>query len=514
MQPMRAALSVSLTLFVFAFHSIAFAADRPNILLAISDDQSYPHASAYGAKGLSTPGFDRVAKEGVLFQQAFAASPGCSPSRAALLTGRHTWQLENAGTHGSSFPTKYVTFPDLLEQAGYHVGYTGKGWGPGNWKISGRERNPAGPVYAEKKTKAPHSGISNTDYAANFREFLEARDDGQPFCFWFGGHEPHRLYDPTLDDTWQAKLQQIEVPPFLPDTPEVRADMLTYFREIEWFDKHLAAMLDELERRGELENTLVIVTSDNGMSFPRAKANCYEYGAHVPLAICWGAKANKGRSVDDLVGFVDLTATILDAAGVQHPGASDPATKPAGTSLLPILCGEGDGLIDSDRRFVYFARERHSSARYKNLGYPQRAIRSQDYLYIRNFKPERWPAGAPQLLDDNDQLGPPHGAYHDIDPSPTLTFLVEKREDPAISKFFHLAVDKRPREELYNVREDPGCLVNLVDSPAHHPILTKLRSTLQTYLEQTGDPRVGPEADIFETYERYNTVRKFPPPGE
>src|SRR5262245_32846001 len=106
----------------------------PNILLAIADDWSWPHAGAYGCQFVQTPAFDRVAKEGVLFTRAFCASPGCSPSRAALLTGRPTWQLEHAGTHASSFSKDLAVYPDVLEAAGYHVGFTGKGWGPGNFK--------------------------------------------------------------------------------------------------------------------------------------------------------------------------------------------------------------------------------------------------------------------------------------------------------------------------------------------------------------------------------------------
>src|SRR5688500_4452495 len=124
------------------------ALGKPNILIAIADDWSWPHAGAYGCKFVKTPAFDRVAKEGVLFRNAFTASPGCSPSRAALLTGRHTWQLEQAGTHASSFPKKFQVYPDLLEAAGYHVGHTGKAWGPGNFKEGGRTRNPAGPAYS------------------------------------------------------------------------------------------------------------------------------------------------------------------------------------------------------------------------------------------------------------------------------------------------------------------------------------------------------------------------------
>ena len=301
-----------------AFPVLADAPRRPNILLAIADDQSYPYCSAYGDTTTRTPAFDRVAKEGILFTKAFCASPGCSPSRAALLTGRHTWQLQQAGTHASSFPRQYVTFPDRLEKAGYHIGYTGKGWGPGNWKISGRTRNPAGPAYQKRTMKSPR-GISNKDYAANFADFLAARKAGQPFCFWFGGHEPHRAYRKGIGLASGKKVADARVPAFLPDAPEIRSDLLDYAIEIEWFDSHLLRMIKLLDKHGELDNTLIVVTADNGMPFPRAKANGYEYGIHVPLAVRWPKVVKAGRRVTDLVGFVDFAPTFLEAAGLKVP---------------------------------------------------------------------------------------------------------------------------------------------------------------------------------------------------
>ena len=169
------------------------AADRPNILFAISDDQSYPHASAYGAKSVFTPAFDRVAREGVLFTNAFTASPGCSPSRASILTGRYPWQNEHAGTHASMFSSKFATYPRLFAKAAYHVGYTGKGWGPGNFKDGGFQQNPAGKQYTVTSAQTP-DGIKKTDYAASFAKFLAERGDNQPFCFWYGSSEPHRSF--------------------------------------------------------------------------------------------------------------------------------------------------------------------------------------------------------------------------------------------------------------------------------------------------------------------------------
>lgn len=482
---------------------------RPNILIAMSDDQSFPHASAYGSKFVDTPAVDRVAREGVLFTNAFVASPGCSPSRAAFLTGRYPWQIEEAGTHASLFPRKYVVFPDLLERAGYFVGYTGKGWGPGDWKESGRPRNPAGTHYNARTLDPPGEGISRTDYAPNFGDFLKQRSKDQPFSFWYGGHEPHRAFAEGSGRRAGKSLGDVEVPSFLPDVPEVRSDLLDYAAEIEWFDQHLGRMLELLEQAGELENTIVIVTSDNGMAFPRAKGNVYEHGIHVPLAIRWGARAPGGRVVEDPISLVDLSPTILEAAGIEHPGAF----PLSGRSVLNLLVSSRQGVVDPSRDAVFAGRERHSSSRYNNLSYPQRAIRTPQYLYIRNFEPERWPAGAPRKYEKDGTLGPMHAAYHDIDRSPTLSYLVDHRANPFIRRHLHLAVERRPAEELYDIRKDPGCLRNLANESASDAVTASLRVQLVDYLTKTNDPRILGQGDIFETYGRYGQeMRTFPPP--
>jgi len=481
----------------------------PNILVCISDDQSHPHASAYGSKFVDTPAFDRVAREGVLFTNAFSPSPGCSPTRAAFLTGQHDWRIENAGTHASSFPAKFATYPDLLEQAGYWIGYTGKPWGPGNWEEE-RPRNPAGAEFNEVEADPPASGIRNRDYAANFQSFLDQRPEGKRFCFWFGCHEPHRRFEKGSGLAAGKQLDDVEVPPFLPDREEIRSDMLDYALEIEHFDTHLSRILETLERAGEIDNTLIIVTSDNGMAFPRAKANCYEYGIHMPLAIRWGGRVPPGRTVDDLIGFVDLTATILDAAGVAHP---EPAEL-SGRSIVDLLTSDGEGVVDESRDAVYSARERHSSSRYNNWTYPQRSLRTRDYLYIRNFKSDRWPAGDPQKYGEEGELEAMHDAYQDIDASPSKTFLIENRDDPEIGRFFRLAVDKRPAEELFDIRVDPGCLDNLAIKPEHEQTRRDLAEKLEAYLRATGDPRVVGDGDVWETYKRYSPIRSFPEPPD
>ncbi|MEM9585790.1 MAG: sulfatase [Planctomycetota bacterium] len=494
------------------------AADRPNVLICISDDQSFPHASVYGTTAVSTPGFDRVARQGVLFHNAFTPAPGCSPMRASLLTGRYIWQNGPAGTHASSFPKSLQAFPDQLESAGYAVGYTGKGWGPGNWKDSGRSRNPAGPSYSDLKVRPkPAKGIRDTDYAANFESFLKQRDKEQPFCFWYGGSEPHRTYDPGIGRRNGIPLDEIQVPGFLPDNKIVRSDLADYLYEIQWFDSHLVRMLDHLESTGQLKNTLVIVTSDNGMPFPRAKANLYEFGIHMPLAISWPQRFRGGKQTSALVNLIDLTATIYDATAVDPPGGESAL---AGRSLLPRLAKPGS----PGREAVFSGRERHSSSRFNTLGYPCRAARTDRFLYIRNYHPQRWPAGAPRRYQDarfdeggrfvDGRLSPPHSGYHDIDAGPTLTNMTARLPGDQNHPLLDKAVAFRPAEELYDVIVDPACLSNLAEDAKHAKDLERLSSLLEAKLTETGDVRqIDPEnAEVWERYPRYSSLRWFPVP--
>lgn len=270
-----------------------------------------------------------------------------------------------AGTHGSSFPVRYQTFVDLLAASGYKVGFTGKGWGPGDWLAGGRKMNPAGVEYNDVKLdKKPGKGISATDYAGNFEQFLGEREDGEPFYFWYGAHEPHLPYAEGARS--DEDLAKVEVPGFLPDTTASRSMLLDYADEINHFDTHLGKIIASLDAAGELDNTLIIVTADNGMPMPRAKSNGYDFGIHVPLAIRWGKSSSQGRVIEEPVGFVDLSATIVEAAGLEVP------EQFVGTSLLGLLDGDVDKL-EYDRA-VFSGRERHSSSHYQNLSYPQRMM--------------------------------------------------------------------------------------------------------------------------------------------
>lgn len=278
-------------------------------------------------------------------------------------------------------------------------------------------------------------------------------------------------------------------------------------------------MLEELEASGQLENTLVIVTSDNGMPFPRAKANVYEYGIHMPLAISWPASIPAGQETEDLVSLIDVTRTIFAAAEVT-PQQAD---QLSGRNLLPRISNTSDP-TSPPRDAVFSGRERHSSSRFHSLGYPCRCIRTQTHLYIRNYAPERWPAGAPQKYEKakfaadgalvGGKLGALHAGYHDIDNGPTLRWMLANQSQPLVEKLLGAAVDRRPAEELYDITVDPGCLNNLAQSPTAHSLKQQLSQQLAEYLTQTGDLRhTDPKAaHVWETYPRVSALRWFPVP--
>ena len=482
-------------------------AKKPNILFAIADDQSYPYTSAYGTKGVETPAFDRVARNGVLFTNAFVAAPQCSPSRAAILTGRNIWQLEEAGTHASYFPKKYRVFTEYLDSTGYSLGFTGKAWGPGDWKSSGWSQNPVGPQFNGRvMDTVPATGINPKDYFGNFLEFYGQKKEGEPFFFWYGAHEPHRVYEQGSGEKAGKNLSEVKVPSFLPDHEVVRNDVADYALEVEWFDKHLGKIIDFLEEKGELDNTIIVITADNGMPFPSAKANLQEYGTHVPLAISWPSKIKGNRTVDDLVALIDVAPTFLDLTGIGNkPGMT-------GKSLSKLLLAENNGSQEQHRPYVLTGRERHTHARPDNLGYPARAIRTQEYLYVQNFKPELWPMGdpAPEGTTKEDKtsgfksLWP---GYHDIDDSPSKTLIMDGRD--AFPEFFEIGFAKRPAEQLYDIKKDPGCVQNVAALPEYKQVLEKLRNTLEAELKKQGDPRVLGYGDIFDSYPRISTMREF-----
>ena len=457
----------------------SFAADsRPNILFIIFDDWGWQHAGANGCDWVKTPGFDRVAREGVLFKHAFTSNPKCSPCRATILTGRNTWQLNEAACHNGYFPAGFETYPDLLEKAGYSVGLTGKGWGPGDFKtLANRTRNPAGPSFDQFNTQVPASGISKNDYSKNLDAFLKQRPKDKPFCFWMGFHEPHRAYE--LDSGLRAgkKLEDVKVPAYLPDTPVVRSDLQDYAVEVEYGDSHVAKALDFLKAEGVLDNTIVIVSSDHGMPFPFVKGQIHEDGFHLPLAMRWGKGIKPGRVIEDFVNVRDFAPTWMELAGLK------PHSQMTGKSLAGLLKSDKSGWIDPERDVMLIGKERHDIGRPNDWGFPVRAIRTKDFFYVHNFFPDRWPAGNPET------------DFGNCDGSPTKEVIKKLG-----GYYYDLSFGKRPADELYRMTDDAENVRNLANDLAYKQTVEDLRYRMMNLLKEEGDPRALGNGAIFDTY--------------
>lgn len=468
----------------------SWAADRPNILFCIADDASYPHMGAYGCDWVKTPGFDRVAAEGVLFTNAYTPNAKCAPSRACILTGRNTWQLEQACNHIPFFPVKFKTYAEALAEHGYFVGKTAKGWAPGVAKTAeGEPRQLAGQPFDRRRTSPPAKGISASDYAANFQDFLDANTADMPWLFWYGGFEPHRGYEYGSGVAKGGKrLEDLDrVPEFWPDNQITRNDMLDYAFEIEHFDSHLTRMLDLLEQRGQLDNTLVVVTADNGMPFPRIKGQEYEMSNHLPLAVMWKRGiARPGRVVDDYVSFIDFAPTFVELAGLSW---SETGMQPSpGRSLTDILASDRSGQVNPSRDHVLFGKERHDVGRPHDWGYPIRGIVKDGMIYLRNYEITRWPAGNPET------------GYLNCDGSPTKTEVLRSRTIEGGPAYWRWSFGKRPSEELFNVAEDPVCMNNLAEAPQHAQLKATLRHQLEAELTEQQDPRVLGRGNVFDEY--------------
>ncbi|MCX2477003.1 sulfatase [Pedobacter sp. MC2016-05] len=455
---------------------------RPNILMVMSDNQSWNHVGVYGDPIVRTPNMDKVAKAGVRFNNAFCSSPSCTPARAAMLTGQDTWRLKEGSDLWSVLPTEFPIYTDLLEKGGYQVGFDRKGWGPGSFEANGRKRNPGGNPFKD------------------FQEFLGKKNADEPWCYWVNSHEPHRPYVEGSGEKAGIDPKKVPVPGYLPDHISIRKDIADYYAAVETFDKELGEALKALEKSGELENTVIVVCSDNGWQMPRGLANLYDFGTHVPMMISWPGKFKKGAVVDNLVTLNDLAPTFLSLGKVEIP------KQMTGKSLLSILSDNAKDTLK--REFVVLGRERHAFVRQHGLGYPGRAIRTKQYLYIKNYEPARWPAGDPQFYGDIDP-------YMFNWPGETKYYLIENKDKPAVKPFFELGMGKRPAEELFDITKDPDELHNLASLPAYAKIKKELSGKMVAYLKATNDPReTGGDTKVWDNAPYFSEVDKKPKPSK
>jgi len=431
---------------------------RPNILILMSDNQSWNHLGCYGDPVIKTPTIDRLSESGIRFTNAYCSAPSCTPARASMLTGQDIWKLEEGANLWGTLPVKFPVYTDMLEEVGYLVGYEGKGWGPGDYEAGGRSRNPAGDRYN------------------SFEEFYNEKERGQPFCYWYSSRDPHRPYKSGGWETAGINLDGIIVPPYLPDHEDVRKDIGDYYAEIQHFDNDVASFIQLVKEMGQLENTLVIVCSDNGWQMPRGLANLYDFGTKIPLIISMPERYKGGRVINDFVSLNDFAPTFLELAGLSVPDDMN------ARSFVDILESENEGIIDKKRDFIITARERHAFVRKNGAGYGARSIRTKDFLYIRNYEPDSWPAGEPPLYGDVDA----HMLHY---PCPTKLYILKNRDKDGVKTLFELAFAKRPAEELYDLTKDPFQMVNIAGLADYKDIRKMLSEKLAKYLRENGDPR-------------------------
>ena len=461
--------SVLVCLLALGFGSQALSAEseedrRPNIVFCMADDWSWPHAGILGDPVVQTPHFDRVARQGVLFENAFVSTPSCTPSRLSILTGQHHWRLREGASLGGSLREEFEVYTEILQKAGYRIGRFGKGVWPS--KHTFRERDSFGERFR------------------TFGEFLEDREPGQPFCYWHGGQDPHRAYELGVGVKSGIELSKVKVPACLPDHETVRSDVADYLWEVQRFDREIGEIIAQLEALGELDNTILVVSGDNGMPFPRCKATLYDQGTRVPLAIRWGAKVKTARKVSDFVSLCDLAPTFLEAAGLSRP------EQMTGRSLMPILSSPRSGQIDAKRTFALTGMEKHVYLT------PCRALRTKDFLYIRNFDAANWPTGKiaghnPEYDFAAEPWPTERGAFSfNIDPSPSKQLLRLHGDDQGVKDFASLAFQPHSNEELYDLRNDPEQLRNLAGDEAYSKQQTQLKRQLDAELIKSNDPRM------------------------
>ncbi|QGJ71970.1 N-sulfoglucosamine sulfohydrolase [Planctomycetales bacterium 10988] len=501
--------------------------NRPNILFVFADDWGQ-QASAYAPftqndginEIVKMPNFDQVAKEGVLFPNAFVNAPSCTPCRSSLMSGQYFWRTgRGAILRGAVWDESIPSWPLLLHDAEYHIGKSHKVWGPGTpgdapygqkkyaYEKAGKKINQ----FSQQATKLLESGksveeakeILLNEVRENFQAFLNDRDNQQPFCYWYGATNVHRKWIKGSGKTlWGIDPDSLEgrMPPFLPDVHEVRQDLADYLGEAEAFDASLGVLLETLKETGDYDDTLIIISGDHGPpGFPHGKCNLYDFGTQVALAVA-GPGVKGGRVVEDFVSVPDLAPTVLEAAGVEIPEVM------TAKSLWPTLKSSKEGLVDSSRTWVVSGRERHvEMARAGNLPYPQRALRTKDYLFIINFRPNRYPLGDPHYLNSDE---PPTTeeltedtfvAFPDDDAGPTKAWIINHRNDPQWKFFFEHTYSKRPRLELYDLKQDPYQMNNVAEDPEYGSIVKELRSQLMKVLKESGDPRVVDNGSFFET---------------
>lgn len=441
------------------------AAAPRNVVLFVADDHGLD-AGCYGNPVVQTPNLDRLAAEGTRFDFAFCTSASCSASRSVILSGQYNHATGHYGhEHGYNHFTTYAnvrTLPVLLAEAGYRTCRIGK------YHVAPE------PVYHfEQEIKAnPRNSVEMAEKCAAF----VGAQDARPFFLYFCTTDPHRSGDTVADAPYKPNAfgnkpqgyagvktirydpRQVVVPPFLPDTPECRAELAQYYQSVSRMDQGLGRLVQILKDAGVYEETLLIYISDNGIAFPGAKTTVYEPGIRLPCIVRKPHGKRPGKPTSAMVTWADLTPTILDFCGVRFQKAAF-----HGRSFLAALDQENPPGFDE----IYASHTFHEVTMY----YPMRAVRGRQYKLIWNI--------AHPL---------PYPFASDLWAAPTWQAALAKGPDFVYGKRTIASYLKRPPFELYDLAADPREVHNLAGDAKYAAILQELQAKLKSFQERTKDP--------------------------
>lgn len=429
---------------------------RPNIILIIADDMAWDDAGVYGHPHIKTPHIDQLARDGMLFHNAFLTASSCSPSRASIITGTYPHQTDAEQLHWP-IPANRLTFVERLRSAGYWTAQAGK-WHFGD-AIKDRfdliaPENTAGFVFQANQENSQKATTENDGSGCQkWTSVLNQRVPDKPFFLWLAAVDPHRPYDQPDHPTHTPEM--VRIPPYLPDNEQVRNDFVNYYEEIHRMDRYIGELVADLDAQELSENTLILFISDNGRPFPREKTTLYDGGIKTPWIVKWPNQIQKGSETEMLVSSIDIATTCLSLAGAQVDAVFE------GKDFSPLF-QQGNEQI---REYIYAEDHWHDFEDYA------RAIRSTEYKYIRNFYPD---------LPNT----PPADALR----SPTFQSMLALKESNSLSEVqMACFVEPRAEEELYHIPSDPHELTNLAGDPAHQDLLDQLRLQMKEIRSQTDD---------------------------
>ncbi|WP_197054356.1 sulfatase family protein [Sphingomonas sp. 37zxx] len=421
-----------LALIVFGSCTAHAQPAQPNILVLIADDMGWEDNSLYGSRTVPTPRLAGLASQGMLFEQAFLTTSSCSPSRISLMSGLYPHQTGAEDMH-QPLPAGISVLPKLMSDAGYRTGHMLKThYGP----------------YVDSQFDWYGKKLGDID------AFLDSTGK-KPFFLWMGFHDPHRPYEDDPKDQFSVDPKKVPVRPQLAPTPGTRTELAAYMRAIRRLDHDIGAVLDNLERRGLADNTIVVFLSDNGAPFPREKGSVYDAGVRTPLIVRWPRKIAAGSRFQKLMSTIDLTPTILDLAGARTPASM------AGQSIAPVLFGKAlEG-----RKYVFSERNWHGTDAHI------RSVRTEDYRFVLNAYVEL-----------------PFPNPSDLSSSQSFRDMIALRERGRLTPQQELNfAAPRPLVELYYLPADPGEYHNLAAKAEHQRKATELARVLEQWSKSTGD---------------------------